>query len=319
MRMIFRCDPALSEHLPRPVPARSALPDWLRAMPAKAHSDIHGRDIRTVKQCPPFVDAMAYGVLILLPCDVIVERGAFSWEWDIPEPATSGHPRAPLSFHVPAQFARSAVRARRPGRDQIQQFLDHRARARLVAVRHPSGQPRRPAVSPDLGAGGCRSLSTTAASISRRSGRSRIFPACCRRARRWRNALRCRAPRPNWCSKRFDEAHQDGLCEDGCRSAGHARRLSQAFSRAATGAFNRLSERRSAASSSHSRPCGAEVSAIAMVPKLGRAQPIGLRVGAHRAVEIAAFLQHDAEIERGFGMVRLLSPAPCDRRSRRRS
>jgi hypothetical protein len=104
MRMIFRCDPALSAHLPRPIPARGALPDWLRAMPAKAHSEIHGRDIRTVKQCPPFVDAMAYGVLILLPCDVTVDQGAFAWKWDIPEPATSGHPRAPLSFHVPAQF-----------------------------------------------------------------------------------------------------------------------------------------------------------------------------------------------------------------------
>ncbi len=105
MRMIFRCDPALSEYLPRPVPARGALPDWLRAMPAKAPSEIHGREIRTVKQCPPFVDAMAYGVLILLPCDVTVDRGSFSWAWNIPEPSTSGHPRAPLSFHVAAQFA----------------------------------------------------------------------------------------------------------------------------------------------------------------------------------------------------------------------
>jgi hypothetical protein len=104
MRMIFRCDPVLSDHLSRPVPARGALPDWLRAMPAKARSELHGREIRTVKQCPPFVDAMAYGVLILLPCDVTVDRGAFSWAWDIPEPSTSGHPRAPLSFHVPAQF-----------------------------------------------------------------------------------------------------------------------------------------------------------------------------------------------------------------------
>ena len=104
MRMIFRCDPALEKHLPRPVPARGALPDWLRAMPAKSPSDIHGRDIRTVKQCPPFIDAMAYGVMILLPCDVTVDRGAFSWAWDIPEPSTSHHPRAPLSFHVPAQF-----------------------------------------------------------------------------------------------------------------------------------------------------------------------------------------------------------------------
>ena len=105
MRMIFRCDPALADHLPRPVAARTALPDWLRAMPAKAHSEIHGREIRTVKQCPPFVDAMAYGVMILLPCDLAVDRGAFSWDWDIPGPATAGHPRAPLSFHVAAQLA----------------------------------------------------------------------------------------------------------------------------------------------------------------------------------------------------------------------
>jgi hypothetical protein len=105
MHMIFRCDPALIDHLPRPVPARTALPNWLRAMPASAHSDLHGREIRTVKQCPPFVDAMAYGVMIPLPCDVTVDRGAFAWDWDIPEPATAGHPRAPLSFHVAAQFA----------------------------------------------------------------------------------------------------------------------------------------------------------------------------------------------------------------------
>jgi hypothetical protein len=81
------------------------LPDWLRAMPANAHSAVHGRAIRTVKQCPPFVDAMAYGVMILLPCDITVARGAFSWDWEIPEPATAGHPRAPLSFHVASQFA----------------------------------------------------------------------------------------------------------------------------------------------------------------------------------------------------------------------
>jgi hypothetical protein len=105
MRIIFRCDPALADDLPHPVPARGALPDWLRDMPAKAHSEVHGRDIRTVKQCPPFVDAMAYGFMILLPCNVMVDRGAFSWNWDIPRPATDQHPRAPLSFHVASQFA----------------------------------------------------------------------------------------------------------------------------------------------------------------------------------------------------------------------
>ena len=104
MRMIFRCDPALADHLLRPILARSALPDWLRAMPATAHSEIHGRDIRTVKQCPPFVDAMIFGAMILLPCDVSVDCGSFSWSWNVPEPSTPGHPRSPLSFHVPEQF-----------------------------------------------------------------------------------------------------------------------------------------------------------------------------------------------------------------------
>ena len=28
------------------------------------------KEIRTVKQCPPFVDAMAFGFMVLLPCDV---------------------------------------------------------------------------------------------------------------------------------------------------------------------------------------------------------------------------------------------------------
>src|SRR5947207_14287695 len=70
MQVTFRCDPALLDLLPRPVPARAALPDWLRAMAPRAPSELHGREIRTVKQCPPFVDAMSHGFMLLLPCDV---------------------------------------------------------------------------------------------------------------------------------------------------------------------------------------------------------------------------------------------------------
>lgn len=103
MRVLFRCDPQLAEHIPRPLPARSALPDWLRDMPATAFSETHGGDIRTVKQCPPFVDAMTHGFVFTLPCDVMVDHGVFSWDWPIPQPAAHLHPRAPLSFHAPAQ------------------------------------------------------------------------------------------------------------------------------------------------------------------------------------------------------------------------
>lgn len=103
MRIIFRCDPALIEYVPQPVAARAALPDWLRQMPANAFSDTHGGDVRTVKQCPPFVDAMTHGFVFTLPCDVTIDRGIFSWDWPLPTPETHLQTRAPLSFHAPAQ------------------------------------------------------------------------------------------------------------------------------------------------------------------------------------------------------------------------
>ncbi len=106
MKITFRCDPALIDLLPRPVPARAALPDWLRAMAPRVESSVHGREIRTVKQCPPFVDAMRHGFMMVLPCDVRVDPGMkFSWDWPLPALAMQGHPRAPLSFHVPEQVA----------------------------------------------------------------------------------------------------------------------------------------------------------------------------------------------------------------------
>jgi hypothetical protein len=109
MKIIFRCDPALIDLLPRPVPAKAALPDWLRQMAPRVPSAVHQRSIRTVKQCPPFVDAMTHGFMIPLPCDVTVRQGQFSWDWPLPAMTVPGHPRAPLSFHVPEQIAGSPL------------------------------------------------------------------------------------------------------------------------------------------------------------------------------------------------------------------
>ncbi len=104
MRIVFRCDPALQGLLPRPEPARAMLPDWLRQMPRHAASDMHAGDVRTVKHCPPFIDAMSHGFTIPLPCDVQVEAGRLSWQWAVPPLAATAHPRAPLAFHAPAQL-----------------------------------------------------------------------------------------------------------------------------------------------------------------------------------------------------------------------
>jgi len=103
MRIVFRCDPTMLGELPRPMAARSALPEWLRTMPRTAFSATHGEEVRTVKQCPPFVDAMAFGFVIPLPCDVHVSRGLLTWDWQQADLAVAAHPRSPISFHVPEQ------------------------------------------------------------------------------------------------------------------------------------------------------------------------------------------------------------------------
>ena len=109
MKVTFRCDPAMLAELERPRPARGALPDWLRAMPRTAFSATHGQMVRTVKQCPPFVDAMCHGFMIPLPCDVHARGGVLSWDWQHPELRIAAHPRSPISFHVPEQVTGTPI------------------------------------------------------------------------------------------------------------------------------------------------------------------------------------------------------------------
>ena len=99
----FRCPPEWFDHLPPPVQAREGLPEWLRTMPAEAFSELLQLDVRTVKQCPPFLDAMGTGWLMRLAADVQVEDGEFSWDWTIPSTGIEQFPRSPLGFHTSAQ------------------------------------------------------------------------------------------------------------------------------------------------------------------------------------------------------------------------
>lgn len=105
----FRCPPEWAGLLPRPLPAREALPGWLRTMPADAHSDILGGEVRTVKQCPPFVDAMAGGWLMPLAADVTIADGRVSWDWGLPPSRLERVARSPMGLHVSAQAAGSPL------------------------------------------------------------------------------------------------------------------------------------------------------------------------------------------------------------------
>lgn len=105
LRVRLSCLPGYGAHLPRPVLARTALPDWLRTMPATHPSEAAGIDVRTLKQCPPFLDAMQCGLLFPLAADLHVENGVFSWDTELLAHPLARLSRAPIGVHVPEQAA----------------------------------------------------------------------------------------------------------------------------------------------------------------------------------------------------------------------
>jgi hypothetical protein len=105
----FRCTPELEGKLPKPIQASLGLPDWLKAMPTQAFNDINRRDEDTVKRCPPFVDAMTSGFLILLVCDLKVENGAMTWDNELPHGGPLELPHSPIGFHDASQVIGSPL------------------------------------------------------------------------------------------------------------------------------------------------------------------------------------------------------------------
>ena len=111
MTLVFRCPPALMGVLPPPVPAVQGLPDWFKAMPQTAFNIVTQEENQTVKRCPPFIDAMTYGFLIPLPCDLKVANGEFSWDLDLPVNNVNNFTRSPVAFHDGGQVAGSPYHA----------------------------------------------------------------------------------------------------------------------------------------------------------------------------------------------------------------
>ena len=72
----FHTDLEDPTQLPAPFPATRAVPDWLKDMPMEHLVPQSGRQgevqtpVPTVKQCPPFLEAMTCGYMIPLPGDV---------------------------------------------------------------------------------------------------------------------------------------------------------------------------------------------------------------------------------------------------------
>src|SRR3546814_20201581 len=74
MKISFRCFPELEPYLPKPQPAKRGLPPWLKSMPLTAWAADFEAEVKTVKGCPPVIDAMTHGFLLPLACDLPVDR-----------------------------------------------------------------------------------------------------------------------------------------------------------------------------------------------------------------------------------------------------
>ncbi|TFF24882.1 hypothetical protein E3C22_05705 [Jiella endophytica] len=104
MKLQFRCLPGWKGRMPEPRIAAANLPDWLKAMPRSAVAPLLGGEVRTVKQCPPFVDAMSAGVLFPLIADLRVEDGVFEWDSGLPAHPLARLTRSPVGVHLPEQL-----------------------------------------------------------------------------------------------------------------------------------------------------------------------------------------------------------------------
>lgn len=97
-----RCHPALFDILPKPQPA--ALPYWVRDMPPEVSApSLGGAAVRTLKHCPPVLDAMSCGITLHLVCDLEIRAGEVHWDWDPPIVEDADLVRAPIGLHVPEQ------------------------------------------------------------------------------------------------------------------------------------------------------------------------------------------------------------------------
>lgn len=101
-----RCHPALESMLPKPMRAAECLPGWLKDMPAEVAAEtLGGAPVRTLKHCPPLIDALSLGLMVPLAADLTFRGGEIHWDWDPPHISDQLFTRAPIGLHVPEQAA----------------------------------------------------------------------------------------------------------------------------------------------------------------------------------------------------------------------
>lgn len=114
-KLRFTTEPELYGVIPEPIPARHALPEWFKKLPnytnkGKEKTNWPGR---TIKRCPPFLDALSTGYIIGTPAEIEIrvsmDGRVVDWKTDFLRPVIEAHsqeqvtgnpsfPKPPLKF-----------------------------------------------------------------------------------------------------------------------------------------------------------------------------------------------------------------------------
>ncbi len=165
--------------------------------------------MRTVKQCPPFVDAMSHGFVIPLPCDVHVADGRLSWDWDLPPLSVEAHPRSPrVVLHAPARSpARRSTQSRTIVKFNCFWTVELEAGYSLFAT-HPVNRDDLP-FRLSTGLVDADRFTDVGILFPALSGSTRPSRARCRAALRSRSVSRCPRPRSTSFASLSSEANRD--------------------------------------------------------------------------------------------------------------
>lgn len=112
-KITFKTELELFDMIPQPVPARHMIPDWYKKLSSFTKAKDSSWRERTIKRCPPVLDALSTGYIICTPAEielVINEVGDLvEWRSDFIRPVLESHayeqvkghpslPKPPLKF-----------------------------------------------------------------------------------------------------------------------------------------------------------------------------------------------------------------------------
>lgn len=105
-KVTFTTEPELYGIIPEPKPARSHIPDWFKKLKNFQHEDKDDSEVwpnRTIKRCPPFLDAMVSGYLMVTPAEieiVVNEDGSgVDWRTDFFRGVIEPHENSQIKGH----------------------------------------------------------------------------------------------------------------------------------------------------------------------------------------------------------------------------